>query len=31
MILNIDSEDFFKKGYTDFAKEIEASHLFDFK
>jgi hypothetical protein len=31
MILNIDSEDFFKKGYTELANEIESSILFDFK
>ena len=31
MILNIDSEDFFKRGYIDLAREIESSNLFDFK
>lgn len=31
MILNLDTEDFFKKGYTTLAKEIEASDLFDFE
>ena len=31
MILNLDMEDFFKKGYLILAKEIEASDLFDFK
>lgn len=30
MILNMDSHDFFKKGYIALAKEIEQSHLFDF-
>ena len=31
MILNIDTEDFFKKGYSDLAKEIEDSDLFKFE
>jgi hypothetical protein len=31
MILNLDTEDFFKKGYMALAKEIEVSDLFDFK
>lgn len=31
MILNLDTEDFFKKGYTALAKEIENSDLFDFE
>ncbi|MEE9362991.1 MAG: PmeII family type II restriction endonuclease [Cellulophaga sp.] len=31
MILNLDMEGFFKKGYLMLAKEIEASDLFDFK
>lgn len=31
MILNIDTEDFFKRGYTGLASEIESSILFDFK
>jgi len=31
MILNIDTEDFFKRGYTELAREIESSILFDFK
>lgn len=31
MILNIDTEDFFKRGYTELASEIESSILFDFK
>jgi hypothetical protein len=31
MILSIDTEDFFKKGYTALAKEIEESDLFDFE
>jgi len=31
MILNFDTEDFFKKGYMALAKEIETSDLFDFK
>ena len=31
MILNLDTEDFFKKGYIALAKEIEESDLFDFK
>ncbi|MFK5982494.1 MAG: PmeII family type II restriction endonuclease [Flavobacteriaceae bacterium] len=31
MILNLDTEDFFKKGYIALAKEIETSDLFDFK
>ena len=31
MILNLDSEDFFEKGYQALAQEIEASDLFDFK
>ena len=31
MILNLDTEDFFKKGYTTLAKEIEDSDLFDFE
>ncbi|GAB1308281.1 hypothetical protein KH5_09640 [Urechidicola sp. KH5] len=31
MILNLDTEDFFIKGYTDLAKEIEDSTLFSFK
>ncbi len=30
MILNLDTEDFFKKGYIALSKEIEASNLFDF-
>lgn len=30
MILNLDNEDFFKKGYIELAKEIEDSDLFDF-
>lgn len=30
MILNIDTEDFFRKGYQALAKEVEASDLFDF-
>lgn len=30
MILNLDTEDFFKKGYIALAKEIEASDIFDF-
>ncbi len=29
MILNINTEDFFKKGYIELAKEIESSDLFD--
>lgn len=31
MTLNLDTEDFFKKGYMALAKEIETSSLFDFK
>lgn len=31
MILNLDTEDFFKKGYSDLAKEIEDSDLFKFE
>ncbi|AMC11321.1 hypothetical protein Lupro_08655 [Lutibacter profundi] len=31
MILNLDTEDFFKKGYTTLAKDIEASDLFTFE
>lgn len=31
MILNLDTEDFFKQGYTALAKEIEVSDLFDFE
>jgi len=31
MILNLDTEDFFKKGYMALAKEIEDSNLFDFE
>ena len=31
MILNIDTQDFFKKGYIALAKEIELSDLFDFE
>ncbi|MFK7749826.1 MAG: PmeII family type II restriction endonuclease [Kordia sp.] len=31
MILNIDTEDFFKEGYMTLAKEIESSDLFDFE
>tara|TARA_R110001583_G_scaffold35585_1_gene118212 strand:- start:61682 stop:62392 length:711 start_codon:yes stop_codon:yes gene_type:complete len=31
MILNLDTEDFFKKGYMALAKEIEASDLFKFE
>ncbi len=31
MIFNIDSEDFFKKGYLSLAKEIETSDLFHFE
>ncbi len=31
MILNMHTEDFFKKGYMALAKEIEASDLFDFE
>lgn len=31
MILNLDTEDFFTKGYIALAKEIESSDLFDFK
>lgn len=31
MILNLDTEDFFKKGYTALSKEIESSNLFEFK
>jgi hypothetical protein len=31
MILNLDTEDFFKKGYMTLSKEIEESDLFDFK
>jgi len=31
MILNIDTEDFFKQGYMALAKEIETSDLFDFE
>lgn len=31
MILNLDTEDFFKKGYIALAKEIEDSDLFDFE
>jgi hypothetical protein len=31
MILNLDTEDFFKKGYMALAKEISASDLFEFK
>lgn len=31
MILNLDTEDFFKKGYKALAKEIEDSNLFDFE
>lgn len=31
MILNLDTEDFFKKGYTTLAKEIESSDLFNFE
>lgn len=31
MILNIDTEDFFKQGYIALSKEIESSNLFDFK
>jgi Type II restriction endonuclease EcoO109I len=31
MILNIDTQDFFKKGYIALAKEIEISDLFDFE
>jgi len=30
LILNLETEDFFKKGYTALAAEIEASDLFDF-
>jgi len=30
LILKIDTEDFFKKGYLELAKEIEASDFFDF-
>ncbi|SFC88466.1 PmeII family type II restriction endonuclease [Algibacter pectinivorans] len=31
MILNLDTEDFFKQGYIALSREIEASNLFDFK
>ena len=31
MILNIQTDDFFKKGYLELAQDIEASDLFDFK
>lgn len=31
MILNLDTEEFFKKGYIALAKEIECSDLFDFE
>lgn len=31
MILSLDTEDFFKKGYMALAKEISESDLFDFK
>lgn len=31
MILNLDTQDFFEKGYLALAKEIEASDLFDFE
>ena len=31
MILNLDTEDFFQKGYITLAKEIEDSDLFDFE
>lgn len=31
MILNLDTEDFFKQGYITLSKEIETSNLFDFK
>lgn len=31
MILNMDSDNFFEKGYKELAKEIEASDLFDFE
>ena len=31
MILNLDTEDFFKKGYMALAKEIESSDLFNFE
>ena len=31
MILNLDTQDFFKKGYIALAKEIEISDLFDFE
>lgn len=31
MILNLNTEDFFKKGYTALSKEIEASDLFNFE